>query len=920
MGVYKYLQLIFFKIIVILLFPMMIYSQTTGKIAGKVEDAASGEPLMGANIIVDGTYLGAAAGLDGSFYIINLPPGKYVVKVRMIGYQAMVFTDVLVSVNRTSGLNVKLKAAVIEGEEIIVTAQTMEIKKDQTSSIRNVSADKIEKLPVENIEQVVNMQAGVVAGHFRGGRNTEVSYLIDGVQVDDSFLGVDGSGNPIASRQAINLETESIQDLEVITGTFNAEYGRAMSGIVNAVTKEGGNSYHGSFSSSFANFFTPHDDIFVGLNKSNFSLNLSQDYKFQLQGPIFKNNLTFFINYRYQNKNGHLNGIRHFNPWDYSDYNSTDPTDWHIENTGDSEYVSMSQGRNISLLGKLAFKPFTNVKLTGLFTLNDDESQGYSHYYKYNPDGRGHSFHKSYMAAFTLNHMLSKSLFYELKISYVDNSYESNKYEDPLDDRYLHPRYRGSGHSGFATGGMIDPGKNMSYYKDINIKYDMTWQVNQHHNIKTGVLYINHDINKDRIDVLNKWSGLAVENFMYIDETGKAIWPFYDLEIVPKTDKTMDVYKVNPYEFSAYIQDKLEFDELVMNIGVRYDYFNPEQKYPTDRRNPSNQLNLADSMMTDYKKADPQIQLSPRIGLAYQLSEVAVLHFSYGHFFQMPPMYSLYANNIFRVPVSDFGTTMGNTQLHPQKTITYEIGMWQELMPGMGLEVALFYKDIYDLLSTQIISTYNQIEYGLYTNKDYGNARGLELKWDYNFRGFSTYINYTLQYTKGNADNPRQTFTRAGSSMDPIKRLIPMSWDQRHTFNATVGYYKDNYGATMTGYYNTGNPYTFSPLPESYLSLINLYENNDYMPTGYKVDLTAYYSFVLFGNYKARLTLNIYNLLDRLNTSWVYSDTGQAYTTVVREASIAQHRSDFNDYYDRVENPTAYSAPRQIKLGFGITF
>ena len=236
---------------------------------------------------------------------------------------------------------------------------------------------------------------------------------------------------------------------------------------------------------------------------------------------------------------------------------------------------------------------------------------------------------------------------------------------------------------------------------------------------------------------------------------------------------------------------------MVINIGLRYDYFYSDQVYPTDRRNPSNQLNLPDSMMTMYKKADPQTQLSPRLGLAYQLGSRAVLHFSYGHFFQMPPMYALYENNIFRVPVNDYATTMGNAQLHPQKTIQYEIGLWQELLKGLGVEVSLYYKDIYDLLSTRIISTYNQIEYGLYTNKDYGNARGMELKVDFNYAGLFSNINYTLAYTKGNADNPTQTFTRAGNSMDPIKRLIPISWDQRHTFNVTLGYATGKYGTLL---------------------------------------------------------------------------------------------------------------------------
>ncbi|MEN8193607.1 MAG: TonB-dependent receptor [Bacteroidota bacterium] len=906
-------------VLVSLLIPSLLFSQTTGKISGTITDAETGDPLIGVNVLIEGTHMGAATGGDGSFFIINVPPGTYSVKARMVGYGTVVFNDVVVSVNRTVNFPIEMEIAAITGEEVVVTARPVEIKKDQTSSVRNIGADKIEILPVENLEQVIDMQPGVVAGHFRGGRKTEVTYLVDGIQVDESFNG---------TGKMVTVETEAVQDLEVITGTFNAEYGRAMSGIVNAVTKDGGNDFHGSVSSSFANFFTGNNDIFIGLNSGDLSLNLSQDYKMHLQGPIIKDFLSFFVNYRHQFNNGHLNGIRRFNPIDYNDFISSDPEYWHLENTGDGEYVSMLHEEKISFLGKLTFKPFTSMKISYLFSINDDEGRYYddggnylySHYYKYNPDPLPSRYKKSYMNALTINHMLSNSLFYELKISNVYKENTSYLYEDPLDPRYLHPRYHGTGNSGFATGGTAGSSRGKSKFEDTNIKFDIVWQVSKHHSLKAGGIYIRHLIDQDRTNVRNKYSGLPQENIMIIDSTGKVHWPFYELEIEPITAKTMGVYTVKPWEFATYIQDKLEYDDLVINLGARYDYFNSEQRYPTDRRNPSNQLNLPDSMMTSYDMAEPQTQISPRFGLAYTLSKYAVLRFSYGHFFQMPPMYALYENNIFRVPVNDFATTMGNAQLKPQKTITYEIGIWQELVEGMGLELALFYKDIYDLLSTKIISTYNQIEYGLYTNKDYGNARGLEVKFDLAFGNIFSNVNYTLQFTKGNADDPKQTFTRAGNSMDPIKRLLPMSWDQRHTFNATIGYLGEGYGVTVTGYFNSGTPYTFSPLPESQLSLVNLYQNNAYKPVGYSVDLAAFYNLEIFDNYDIKLTLNIYNLLDRLNAKHVYSSTGQPYTTIVRDAQIHSHHSNYNDYYDRVENPNMYSAPRQIKFGIGIVF
>jgi outer membrane receptor protein involved in Fe transport len=325
-------------------------------------------------------------------------------------------------------------------------------------------------------------------------------------------------------------------------------------------------------------------------------------------------------------------------------------------------------------------------------------------------------------------------------------------------------------------------------------------------------------------------------------------------------------------------------------------------------------------MMSTYPWAGPSRQISPRFGLAYQLGDKAVLHFSYGHFFQMPPFYALYQNHSFLVAPSDYSTTMGNSLLKPEKTVTYEIGLWQELTRQSGLEVSLFYRDIYNLLSTKIISTYNQIEYGLFSNKDYGNVRGLEVKFNYSDRRFYVNINYTLQYTRGNADYPQQAFDRAGNSMDPVNRFIPMSWDQRHTFNMTVGYSRRNVDVSATGYYNSGVPYTFSPLGESVLSRINLYPNNDYQPATYQVDMQAHYIVPLAKGVEMRFDLTIYNLFDRLNEVVVNSRTGRAYTDVIQETDLAGHRSDFNTYEDRIRDPSMYSPPRQIKVGMTVQF
>ncbi len=896
-------------VIVLLLLSSIGFAQTTGKIAGKVTDATSEEALIGANVLIEGTSFGAAAGLNGEFFIINISPGVYTLRVQMMGYETVLYQDVQVSVNRTTDVHIQMKPTVIEGEVVVVQAEKVAIKKDQTSTVRNVSSEQMEMLPVENVGQVVAMQAGVVNGHFRGGRLNEVAYLIDGVEVTESFGG---------AGRAVDLEPEAVQDLEVITGTFNAEYGKAMSGIVNAVTKGGDVKFHGSFSANLAEFLTPNDHIFIGMKEMDPTRN--QDYKFQLSGPIWGNKITFFTNVRYQNNKNHLFGVRRFEVDDFSDYSGNTSESWYSEANGDSDYVSMNGSKNTSFMGKLTASPFTNFRISMLYTKNTDEWNGYDHGYKYNPDGTGTTFRTTDMYSLNINHMLSPKLFYELKLSQVDSYYGWYLFKSATDSRYIHDAYNDNSGPGFFTGGQ-QKGHSERTMIDNSLKFDLTYQMNQRHAFKTGFSYIQHDVDNRWSNIRNKYSGLDEDGIFYYDyEQNKTIFPNYEAVIYPDSSIYSDIYRVKPFEYSGYIQDKMEFEEMVINVGIRYDYFNPNTLIPSDRRNPANQLNLPDTKMSTYPKAEAQTQISPRFGLSYQLGKRALLHFSYGHFFQMPPMYAMYENHSFQVAPSDYATTMGNAEIKAEKTVQYEIGLWQEIMEGMGLEVSLFYRDIYDLLSAKVFSTYNQIEYGLYSNKDYGNVKGLELKYDFNWGNVSTFLNYTLQYTRGNADNPTQTFNRAGESRDPINRLIPLNWDQRHTLNVTVGYNTKDYGLTMTGYYNSGAPFTWSPIGESMLSRVNLYPNNSSRPSRYTVDLNGFYDFQVMKNIKVRISLNVYNLLDQLNEEWVNGQTGRAYTAIIRDTDLRNHRSDFNEYEDRIQNPSMYATPRLVKLGLGVVF
>ncbi|MBN2281018.1 MAG: TonB-dependent receptor [Candidatus Marinimicrobia bacterium] len=945
--------------VILTTFMSTLLQAQTGKISGRVIDESTGDPLMGVNVVVKGGtgILGAATDFDGNYYVINVPPGTYMIEATMIGYAKVTVNDVVVNINRTTNIPVSMKLSVIEGETVVVEASKIKIKKDQTSTVKNIGADQISTLPVESVDQVVGMQAGVVNGHFRGGRNTEVSYMIDGMQVNESFGG---------ATQTVEIDPDAVQDLEVITGIFNAEYGQAMSGIVNMVTKEGGNEFKGKLSTALSNFVTSDENHYMGLDPLEFDRN--KDISFMLEGPIIKDRLTFFTNVRYIRDNGYLNGQRLFNVDDYSDmsrkyrltgrysgtqhgvyeyemeyYRNEDiyknmsfkeyeemtlaryaeegitpfPI-YYQEMTGDGDYVPMSWNEKKNVLAKFTYKVTSKLKLNFKTIYNQNEYQNYSFGRRFRPDGRAVYYDNSLSNSLIINHMLSTKMYYELKAGYTNNIYENYLYKDPTDDRYINGNY------GTEEGG---------YYKRVsanwNFKGDFIWQVNKNHNIKTGFEGIVHRIENKPLYAYNTfqsdpayydsiWYDIEKDKVYFKDEIS------WNLELLPDSSISLDRYTKKPMNFSAYIQDKMEFDDLTINLGFRYDYFDPATTYPTNYRNPNNSIYYADSLREEryssYPEAEPTHQMSPRLGLSYALGSTAALHFGYGHFFQTPPFYRMYTNDRHLISTTDFSTTMGNPNIEPEKTVQYEFGLQQQLADGLILDVSLFYNDVYNLSTVLVRSTYNDIKYGLYGNKDYANKKGLEVKLNYFKNEYSFDLNYTLQYTRANADNPTQTFTAAGNNIDPVPKLIPNSWDQRHTLNFTLGYNKANYGMNLVGYYGSGARYTWTPHSESRLSSLRLYENNSQKPYTLSFDLRGHYGFS-YGKLRMNFTLQVYNLFDRRNVEYVNSVTGLPNTIIVQDEDVEQYRSTFLTYEETYKyNPTAYSAPRKIKLGLDIVF
>lgn len=222
-----------------------------GKVQGTVVDATTGNPVAGANVVLEGTRLGSTTDLDGVFFILNIDPGEYELKISYVGFREMIYR-IRVNADRTTEVDVRLEPTVIEGEEVIYVAERPMIRHDATDSRTTRTAEDIQMMPVENVREVVRLTAGTVGNNFRGGRASEVSYLVDGV----SFV------DPMTGNNVTYLPTTAFEEVNVVTGGQSAEYGNFLSGVVSHVTREGSDAITGNL--SFRTNDMGGDEVFIG--------------------------------------------------------------------------------------------------------------------------------------------------------------------------------------------------------------------------------------------------------------------------------------------------------------------------------------------------------------------------------------------------------------------------------------------------------------------------------------------------------------------------------------------------------------------------------------------------------------------------------------------------------------------------------
>ncbi|MBD3373703.1 TonB-dependent receptor [candidate division KSB1 bacterium] len=419
-----------------------------GKITGQVLDSSTGDPLPGANVIIEGTQLGAAADVEGKYVIIQVPPGIYTVYADVIGYSRVRMQDVKVQANRIAYADFDLQPQVIGGKELTVIAERPVIEKDITATTRNIDAKDIDVIPSTTVTDVLRTQPGVVTSggfHMRGGRSGEVTFMVDGipVQMTDPF-----SSN-LSMKPLEIINRNAISEMQVISGTYSAEYGNSMSGVINITTKEGSNTFNGSLNAKSSG---------AGFEET------SQDYnrmviRGDLSGPLLSEKTSFFIS-------GSFDDRDHYLPWGYN-----------TENT---------------FFAKLTDRHINNLKISLSLNTSDSKRKGYSHRYKYIPDQYWYEpASSSNLIQLGLTHTLAKNLYYTLNVYVNTYTYTSGDY----DYNDLSPAYALDENKEFYRQSFISSPEEDDQ-QTLGIKADMLWQANQYNEFKAGFEVRRHSLDR----------------------------------------------------------------------------------------------------------------------------------------------------------------------------------------------------------------------------------------------------------------------------------------------------------------------------------------------------------------------------------------------------------------------------------------
>ncbi|MGQ9464212.1 MAG: TonB-dependent receptor [bacterium] len=910
-----------------------------GRIQGKVVDNASGEALFGVNVVIEGTELGASTDENGIYVIPFVPIGTYEITASYIGYNSVTKKNVLVTSNQTTNVDFKLTPGTIILEPIVVVEEKPVVIRTQTQTAHTSTAEDIKKLPISEINQIITLQAGVSSSsagtHIRGGRATEIAYYVDGVLAKAPHYG----------QQSVQVNKEAVEEIGVITGGFDAEYGEALSGVVNIVTREGGDKTSGSLTYTTDEIFTS-DRLNYGYNQYELSIG---------GGVLQKSRLRYFIS-----------GESYL-------------TDAHER----AKYKVPSPRFDYKMQGKLSYR-LPNAK--GKVILSGFYQREMYQYYSdiwgelsmiFNLDHRAAELRKGYLGSLTFNYMPTTKSIIEAKFGYTKNTrfyavrdlaeeerqgrkwyedyiFKANHFPELLleipdtliksylidslalpDMPYHYEEFSRRSAASLrknpfgATGFYYTVGDDRIwryfFNRDYQFNLAFTDAIGEVHEFKTGM-------------------NVIFQNVGWFDNN----LPFY---LTPFWDR----YNKNPVKGAVYVQDRMDFEGIITRLGMRLDFFDSKA---SGLRNPAD---VTDSTIV---KTPAKIRISPRLGFSLPITERSKFRFNYGHFYQTPTAHDLYRSTepeVVWLLLRRYNSVVGNPNLTVEKTVSYEMGYENQLSDIFALGFIAYYKDIHDLIQTQKIDV---LPYAYYQvrNSDYGNVKGIELTLKKRMMNYwSLDVSYTLQFAKGTASSAWQNYYNIYlEEPDPITGEYPLpqidywlDFDERHIVNAALGFeIPDNFvvlplrnvTSDFIFSYHSGFPYTPTDFKGNKLGD----DNSARMPGYTNVDANIT-KRITISKLKFAIFANFYNLFNTEQIVSVYSTTGKPdddgqtitvkvdqFSNISLSSTYYSPQADYNHdglnnpwelrseyikarsfYYN---NPLHWNPGFKMRVGFGLNF
>ena len=689
-------------ILTILLNPL---SGQSGNIKGYISSANNQIKLQGANIVLLSTNLGSVSDSSGIYIIPNILPGTYSIRANYIGYKQTTIKNIIVYTGQTTVINFILEEEVLESNEITIIAERKMINPEISVSSINLDAKDIENIPIASIEEAITLQAGIEPNMtIRGGNINSTSFVLDGINIREGR-----TNGPITG-----LSFTSVEQIQIQRSGFDASFGNVRSGLVQVITKD------------------PPKDHFTGdilLRNSpwqqlNFSgdwdeiYNTGNDFDVSIGGPISQNfgNLRFLLSYRnnvlpYIEKSGNTSRKDETFQIKFISNIKTDSkltiNGFYISQKGISDSISMVTPAGIPSYTWGFENDF--FKTEGLFKKSSIGVSDINHR----------------MISGKLSQTINPSLFYEINLNFIRSNYllgpESNNF---IKDRDT---------------------SDVSVYSG---KFDITKQWSSNSQIKAGIKYIYHNYN-----ISSEYNDAADTRVMAIGSISNSVFgENIDFE---SPYKLYENWKASPQQIAAYLQGKFSFNQMIMNLGARIDYFSAGGK--------NNIFNEFDQFFAQQNnedredrsitiKAKKQIELSPRIGISFPITEQTKFYFNYGHFRQMPQAQYLYQmqEKSFIIDRSSI-SAMGNTNLPMQRTIAYEVGFEKMFTTDYLFQFSGYSRSIDNQISFKSFVSEDMI-YTLAVPNNYNDVRGFEFTLSkIKGRILRGFFNYThMDFSSGN--------------------------------------------------------------------------------------------------------------------------------------------------------------------------